>query len=65
MKPFSNGTEYLDWDWRNCGECARDLESCEIYQALLDFDEISDEIAELSGLDKQEPDCREKVGVRE
>lgn len=63
VKPFSNGTEYLDWTFGNCERCAKsvlvtdpsgtELPTCEIEYAIMEASisdgEISAEIAERMG----------------
>lgn len=30
MRPFSNATEYLEWERRTCGDCERDPKQCRL-----------------------------------
>ena len=37
VRPFASGTEFMDWEWRNCGECVKSSEghgTCDLEDAL-------------------------------
>lgn len=34
IRPFANGTQFLDWETNNCDRCERDPAVCEVSVAL-------------------------------
>ncbi len=69
MRPFSNGSEFVDWQCNNCYQCRKYKEnlqmSChyetKIAEAYMGTGEITDKEAKIMGLDGDSGKCTIRI----